>query len=92
MNRIRLVPTIRERSKYQRERRYLDFEVDGVSLRSLVDTGLDLISVLVTDRPRDPLRLARVLGEAPGDAPDGCCFTSAPNARTSSAVPSPRRS
>ncbi|PKV99415.1 hypothetical protein ATK30_0382 [Amycolatopsis echigonensis] len=71
MNRIRLVPTIRERSKYQRERRYLDFEVDGVSLRSLVDTGLDLISVLVTDRPRDPPRLARVLGEAPGDAPDG---------------------
>lgn len=71
MNRIRLVPAIRERRKYQRERRYLDFEVDGASLRSLVDTELDLISVLATDHPRDPQRLARVLGEAPGDAPDG---------------------
>ncbi|WP_116205467.1 hypothetical protein [Amycolatopsis circi] len=71
MNRIRLVPSIRERRKHQRERRYLDFEVDGVSLRGLVDTELDLISVLTTDYPRDPQRLARVLGEAPGDSPDG---------------------
>lgn len=71
MNRIRLVPKIRERRKFQRERTYLDFEVDGVSLRGLVDTELDLISVLATDQPRDPVRLARVLGEAPGDAPDG---------------------
>ncbi|WP_409186127.1 hypothetical protein F9C11_18555 [Amycolatopsis sp. VS8301801F10] len=71
MNRIRLVLAIRERRKHQRERRYLDFEVDGVSLRASVDTELDLISVLATDRPRDPQRVARLLGEAPGDAPDG---------------------
>ncbi|MBB1158806.1 hypothetical protein [Amycolatopsis dendrobii] len=71
MNRLRLVPMVRERRKYQRAREYLDFEVDGASVRGLADTGLDLISVLATDRPRDPLRVARVLGEAPGDAPDG---------------------
>ncbi len=71
MSVIRLVPTVRERRKYQRERRYLDFEIDGVSVRSLVNAELDLISVLATDHPHDPQRLARVLGEAPGDAPDG---------------------
>lgn len=79
MSRLRLVPRDRDVEDVEwgvmARRRFLDFEVDGRSFYDMLrERGMDYISVLwldSADESPSASAVAQLLGDAPGDLPDG---------------------